>query len=210
MKKLLSTLLVLALVLAMVPTAMADGNLKGIKIGILGYQQSGEPVTAINNFMTAMQEATGIEFIYVCGSSYDEQTNLTHVQNLISSGCNGIIMCMVSAMEAIIEECELAGVFVGGFLCDMENSLAMLQQHENFVGTVCDGAYDNAIYGEHVAKLVIADGRKNIGLLSSPFRYYPHKKEAVEAFQKAIDELMADGTIEKIAKKYKLDSLLVK
>lgn len=188
MKKLLSTLLVLALVLAMVPTAMADGNLKGIKIGILGYQQSGEPVTAINNFMTAMQEATGIEFIYVCGSSYDEQTNLTHVQNLISSGCNGIIMCMDSAMEAIIEECELAGVFVGGFLCDMENSLAMLQQHENFVGTVCDGAYDNAIYGEHVAKLVIADGRKNIGLLSSPFRYYPHKKEAVEAFQKAIDE----------------------
>ena len=34
--------------------------------------------------------------------------------------------------------------------------------------------------------------------------------EMREKFQKAIDELMADGTIEKIAKKYKLDSLLVK
>ena len=34
--------------------------------------------------------------------------------------------------------------------------------------------------------------------------------EMREKFQKAIDELMEDGTIEKIAKKYKLDSLLVK
>ena len=35
-------------------------------------------------------------------------------------------------------------------------------------------------------------------------------KELREEFQKAIDELMADGTIEKIAKKYKLQDLLVK
>ena len=34
--------------------------------------------------------------------------------------------------------------------------------------------------------------------------------EMREKFQKAIDELMEDGTIEKIAKKYKLDSLLLK
>ena len=126
MKRILSVLLTLALVLALVPAAMADGSLSGIKIGILGYQQSGEPVTAINNFMNAMHDATGIEFIYVCGSSYDEQTNLTHVQK------------------------------------------------------------------------VIADGRRSVGLLTSPYRYYPHKQEAVEAFVKAIDEYNATAE-EKIA-----------
>ena len=191
MKKVLSALLILVLILSVIPAAMADNSLSGIKIGILGYQQSGEPVTAINNFMSALHEATGIEFIYVCGSSYDEQTNLTHVQNMLSSGCNGIIMCMDTAMEAVIEECEMADVYVGGFLCDMDRSLEMLQSHPNFVGTVNDGPYDNAIYGTHMAELVIKDGRKNCGLLTSPFRYYPHKKEAVEAFQKAIDEYNA-------------------
>ena len=198
MKKFLSVLMVLAMLLSLVPAAMADNNLSGIKIGILGYQQSGEPVTAINNFMSALHDATGIEFIYVCGSSYDEQTNLTHVQNMLSSGCNGIIMCMDTAMEAIIEECEMAEVFVGGFLCDMERSMDMLKTHSNFVGTVCDGPYDNAVYGERMAELVIADGRKNCGLLTSPFRYYPHKQEAVEAFQKAIEEYNATAD-EKIA-----------
>ncbi len=191
MKKILSVLLMLALVLALTPAAMADDALSGIKIGILGYQQSGEPVDAINSFMSSLREATGIDFIYVCGSSYDEQTNLTHVQNMLSSGCNGIILCMDTAMEAIIEECEMAEAYVGGFLCDMEKSMEMLQSHANFVGTVCDGPYDNAIYGEHMAELVIKDGFKNVGLLSSPFRYYPHKKEAVDAFQKRIEEYNA-------------------
>lgn len=198
MKRILSLLLVLAMTIALVPAAMADNDLSNIKIGILGYQQSGEPVTAINNFMSALHDATGIEYIYVCGSSYDEQTNLTHVQNLISSGCNGIIMCMDSAMEAIIEECQLAEVFVGGFLCDMERSMELLKTYPNFVGTVCDGAYDNTIYGTHAAELVIKDGRKSVGLLTSPYRYYPHKQEAVEAFQKAIEEYNATAE-EKIA-----------
>lgn len=188
MKKILSTLLALALLLSLVPTAMAaDGNLEGIKIGIVGYQESGEPVTAINNFMTALGEATGMEYIYVCGSSYDEQTNLTHVQNLISAGCNGIIMCMDSAMEAVMEECTLAGVYVAGFLCDMETSYEMLQTQPNFLGTVCDGAYDNSIYGQKMAEMVIADGMKNVGMLTFPLRYYPHKAEAIAAFKATID-----------------------
>ena len=198
MKRILSVLLTLALVLALVPAAMADGSLSGIKIGILGYQQSGEPVTAINNFMNAMHDATGIEFIYVCGSSYDEQTNLTQVQNMLSSGCNGIIMCMDTAMEAVIEECEMAEVFVGGFLCDFERSMDMLKTHSNFVGTVCDGPYDNTVYGTEMAAKVIADGRRSVGLLTSPYRYYPHKQEAVEAFVKAIDDYNATAE-EKIA-----------
>lgn len=187
MKKALLTLLAFALLLSVLPAATAQTDLKGIKIGIIGYQESGEPVTAINNFLTAFGEATGMEFVYVKGSSYDEQTNLTVAQNLISAGCNGIIMTMDSAMEPILEEAASANVFVGGFLVDMERSMPVIQDHPNFVGTVVDGPYDNTVYGQRAAELVIADGRKNVGLLTSPFRYYPHKEEAVKAFQAAID-----------------------
>lgn len=194
MKKVVSILFVLVLVLSLLPGALAENELKGIKIGIIGYQESGEPVTAINNFMTELNKATGLEYIYVCGSSYDEQTNLTHAQNLISSGCNGIIMCMDSAMPAIMEECQMAEVYVGGFLCDMDRSLETLAQSPYFVGTVCDGAYNNACYGHRAAELVIADGKKNIGLLTSSYRYYPHKKEAVEAFQQDIEAYNATAS----------------
>lgn len=187
MKKVVSILLVLVLMLGLLPSALAENELKGIKIGIIGYQESGEPVTAINNFMTELSKATGLEYIYVCGSSYDEQTNLTHAQNLISSGCNGIIMCMDSAMPSIVEECQMAEVYLGGFLCDMERSMETLVQNPYFVGTVCDGTYNNACYGHRAAELVIADGKKNIGMLTSSYRYYPHKKEAVEAFQQDIE-----------------------
>ena len=69
MKKVVSILFVLVLVLSLLPGALAENELKGIKIGIIGYQESGEPVTAINNFMTELNKATGLEYIDVCGSS---------------------------------------------------------------------------------------------------------------------------------------------
>lgn len=47
-------------------------------------------------------------------STYDEATNLTEIQNLISSGCNGIILTADMGTAAILEECASAGVYVAG------------------------------------------------------------------------------------------------
>ena len=53
------------------------------------------------------------------------------------------------------------------------------------------------------------DDQKRI-ILSCPLFSGMDDTELREEFQKAIDELMADGTIENIAKKYKLQDLLIK
>ena len=113
------------------------------------------------------------------------------MQNLISSGCNGIIMCMDSAMASVMEECALAEVYVAGYLCDFETSFDTIKDNPYFLGTICDGEYNNASIGAEAATLALEDGVKNIGVVTFPLRYYPHKAEAIAEFQARIDEYNA-------------------
>lgn len=181
----------------------ADGggetfDFSGTKIGILGYHQSGEPVDALNAYLDRLSEEIGFEYEYVIGSSYDEQTNITNIQNMISSGCSGIIYCMDSGTPTIVEECESAGVYLAGWECDFEESFDKIKSNEMFLGNICDGTYDRSKIGETAAELAIKDGCKNIGIVTFPAVYYPHTKETVDTFCSAIDEYnqTADEPIE--------------
>lgn len=55
-----------------------------------------------------------IVFLAVTLSTYDEATNLSKVQDLISSGCEEIIMTADMGTTSILEECQSAGVYVAG------------------------------------------------------------------------------------------------
>lgn len=91
-----------------------------VKIGVLGHMQSGETLDALTVYMDALSEEVGFSYEYVVGSSYDEQTNITAVQNLIASGVDGIILAIDSGTPAILQECEAAGVFLSAFITDMD------------------------------------------------------------------------------------------
>ena len=191
MKKLIALVLTLCLCVGFAAIAGAQGELSGLKIGVLHYKETGEDVEALLAFLDALKAETGLDYTFVCGSSYDEQTNLTQAQNLISSGCNGIVMCMDSAMTSVMEECELAEVYVAGYLCDFETSFDAIKDNPYFLGTICDGEYNNASIGAQAAELALEDGVKNIGIVTFPLRYYPHKAEAIAEFQARIDEYNA-------------------
>src|SRR5699024_8456899 len=57
-----------------------------VKIGVLGHFQSGETMDALTVYLDTLSAEIGFDYEYVVGSSYDEQTNITAAQNLISSG----------------------------------------------------------------------------------------------------------------------------
>ncbi len=164
------------------------------KIGVVGFFESGENLDAVSSYMDSLSAEVGFEYEYVAGSSYDEQTNITIVQNLIASGCDGIILCMDSGTEAIIEECEAAGVYVAGFLTDMDSSFDSISDSPYYLGTVCDGYYDNSAIGVKAAELIIEDGKKNVGITTFPLAYYPGKAQAIDAFKATIDEYNATAT----------------
>lgn len=169
-----------------------------VKIGILGHMQSGETLDALTVYLDSLAEEVGFTYEYVVGNTYDEQVNITAIQNLIASGVDGIIMTMDSGTPAIMQEAESAGVFLAGFLTDMDSSFDEVAQSEYFLGNVVDGAYDNGSIGEKAAEILIEDGKKHVGVVTFPLLYFPQKAGAIESFTNKIEDhnATADEPIE--------------
>lgn len=163
-------------------------NLSDVTIGIVGYTDSGTAYNAQVAFYNEITKATGIKFKFVKGNSFDEAANVTAVQNLISSGCNGIIMTMDSGMASIMKEAESAKVYVAGYLNSMDQSLNKIKDNKYFLGTVSDGYLNGDKIGKKIAELVIKNNKKNVGVVTYPHNYFPTHAQADKAFRAAIDE----------------------
>ena len=193
MKKTLRKIISLVLTAGMALSCAALAGCRGgsgakIKIGIGLYQDQGPAVTATREFLKGISEELNCEFTYVTLSQTDEAANKTAAQQLISSGCKGLILTMDSATEAILEECEKAGVYLGGYLADYETSFDKVKDNPNFVGTVVDGRYSGTAWGEEIAERIINDGYKNIGMIKFPSFAFPHQNEMDAAFRAKIEE----------------------
>jgi len=162
------------------------------KIGVGLYVDSGRSVDAIKEYLGGISDAVDCEFVYTTLSTYDEATSLSEVQNLIASGCEGIIITADMGMKSIMQECEAAGVYVAGFLCDY--NLSYYTQHDevfgsdNFLGTVCDGWRDQSPYADMVAEKVIENGYKNIGTIIFPEFAFPNQAVVDQEFRTKIAE----------------------
>lgn len=193
MKKLLCLFLAVIMVMGLAATAAADTTHH--KIGVALYTDSGKSVDAIKSYLAGISADVDCEFVYTTLSTYDEATNLTAIQNLISAGCQGIILTADMGTVSILEECEEAGVYLAGFLCDFNQSFYTAHDdvfgNEYFLGTVCDGWHDASPYGEMVAAEVIEKGYKNVGILVFPVFAYPNQMEVAKTFMAKIDEYNA-------------------
>ena len=196
MKKIFSILLVFCLMLITACSSNTNGgtesankeDLSDITIGIVGYMNTGPDYEAIEAFYEKVSKATGIKFKYVIGDSFDESKNVTAVQNLISSGANGIIMTMDSGMQSIMQEAESANVYVAGYMTGMEQSMSKIKDNKYFLGTVNDGVADGSVIGNKAAELVIKNNNKNVGVITFPKIYFPNQEQADKAFRAKIDE----------------------
>ena len=189
LRKIISLVLTAGMALSCAALAGCGGGSGAkIKIGIGLYQDQGPAVTATREFLKGISEELNCEFTYVTLSQTDEAANKTAAQQLISSGCKGLILTMDSATEAILEECEKAGVYLGGYLADYETSFDKVKDNPNFVGTVVDGRYSGTAWGEEIAERIINDGYKNIGMIKFPSFAFPHQNEMDAAFRAKIEE----------------------
>lgn len=173
------------------------GNTTGVetkhhKIGVGLYTDSGRAVDAIKAYLEGISSEVDCEFSYVTLSTYDEATNLSEVQNLISSGCEGIILTADMGTTSILQECTSAGVYIAGFLCDYNTSYTTAYDDvfgsEYFLGTVCDGWQDSSQYGIDVANSIIENGYKNVGVITFPSWAYPNQADTDKAFRATIEE----------------------
>ncbi|MBO5623555.1 MAG: hypothetical protein J5959_18215, partial [Butyrivibrio sp.] len=116
---------------------------KNCTIGVAFYQDSGLATEATKAYLDNMADTLNCKFKYTVLSQTDEGVNLTKIQELIASGVDGIICTMDSGTAAIVQECEAANVYIGGYLCDYDISYTQAYdavfKNDHFVGTAIDG-----------------------------------------------------------------------
>lgn len=116
---------------------------KACTIGVAFYQDTGLAVDATKAYLESLSDTLNVKFTYTVLTQTDEAANLTKIQELISSNVDGIICTMDLGMASILQECEAAGVYLGGYLCDYDTSFNtaydQVFKSDYFVGTATDG-----------------------------------------------------------------------
>lgn len=208
MKKIMKRLVALALVSVCVlitvtgcgssDTSSKQG--KSAKIGVALYQDAGGAVTAVKSYLSSLEEGLNVEFTYTVLSQMDEATNLTKIQELISSGVDGIICTMDLGMTSIIKECEDAGVYIGGYLSDYDTSFNSAYdkvfKNDYFVGTAADGKTPEEVDGGTVMFESLMEYNEanpdapitHVSMVIFPSWAFPTQGTASTQFIAAIDE----------------------
>lgn len=173
---------------------------KKATIGVCFYQDTGKAVDATKAFLESLSDTLNVEFKYGTFTQTDEAANLTKVQELIASGVDGIIGTMDLGTQSILSECEAAGVYYGGYLCDFDTSYTNAYDdvfgNPNFVGTVTDGHnpddvcvgtqfFDSLIeYNESHADAPLT----HVSMAIFPSWAFPAQATAADLFVATVDE----------------------
>lgn len=173
---------------------------KKATIGVCFYQDTGKAVDATKAFLESLSDTLNVEFKYGTFTQTDEAANLTKVQELIASGVDGIIGTMDLGTQSILSECEAAGVYYGGYLCDFDTSYTNAYDdvfgNPNFVGTVTDGHnpddvcvgtqfFDSLIeYNESHADAPLT----HVSMAIFPSWAFPAQATAADQFAATVDE----------------------
>ena len=136
-------------------------------------------------------------------STNDENYNLNKIQELIGADCDGIICTMDSGMDAILNECADAGVYLAGYLSDYDtsyrNNYSGVFENEFFLGTVADGGCaDEARRGYDFFDSVMEYNDrhpdapiKHVAMTAFPAWAFPYQQSFIAQFLEKVDEYNA-------------------
>ena len=154
---------------------------------------SGAQYDANVDYMTALCEALGYEFLVVYGDMMnDAANNLLAVQNSMSDDVVGLITSQDGGLAAIME--EYPDLWVVGYNCDMrsvyaeDGANAACLSNPKYLGTIADGYSNGFDLGANVAQQTIDAGHKKVAIVNFPPFAYPNLTEAVVGFNTAIEE----------------------
>jgi ABC-type sugar transport system substrate-binding protein len=178
----------------------ATAKPKESTIAVALYADSGPGPEAAKAYLDSLSDTLNVEFTYAVLSMTDESANITKVQELIASGADGIICTMDLGTEAILQECEAAGVYLAGYLCDYEMSYNANYDnvflHDYFLGTVSDGPCGDDLNVGYVAFDVLMEYNEthpdapiqHISLATWPSWAYPGQLIYVQQLTESIEE----------------------
>lgn len=199
-KKIMALALTGALAASSVSVVSVSAEPKKATIGVCFYQDTGKAPNATKAFLESLADTLNVEFKYGTFTQTDEAANLTKVQELIASGVDGIIGTMDLGTQSILSECEAAGIYYAGYLCDFDTSYTTAYDdvfgNSNFLGTVVDGhALDDVNIGDQFFDSLIEYNERNadaplthVSMAVFPVWAFPAQTTAAEQFVADVEE----------------------
>lgn len=199
-KKIMALALTGALAASSVSVVSVSAEPKKATIGVCFYQDTGKAPNATKAFLESLADTLNVEFKYGTFTQTDEAANLTKVQELIASGVDGIIGTMDLGTQSILSECEAAGIYYAGYLCDFDISYTTAYDdvfgNSNFLGTVVDGhAPDDVNIGDQFFDSLIEYNERNadaplthVSMAVFPVWAFPAQTTAAEQFVADVEE----------------------
>ena len=199
-KKIMALALTGALASSSVSVVSVSAEPKKATIGVCFYQDTGKAPNATKAFLESLADTLNVEFKYGTFTQTDEAANLTKVQELIASGVDGIIGTMDLGTQSILSECEAAGIYYAGYLCDFDTSYTTAYDdvfgNSNFLGTVVDGhAPDDVNIGDQFFDSLIEYNERNadaplthVSMAVFPVWAFPAQTTAAEQFVADVEE----------------------
>ena len=199
-KKIMALALTGALAASSVSVVSVSAEPKKATIGVCFYQDTGKAPNATKAFLESLADTLNVEFKYGTFTQTDEAANLTKVQELIASGVDGIIGTMDLGTQSILSECEAAGIYYAGYLCDFDTSYTTAYDdvfgNSNFLGTVVDGhAPDDVNIGDQFFDSLIEYNERNadaplthVSMAVFPVWAFPARTTAAEQFVADVEE----------------------
>lgn len=199
-KKIMALALTGALAVSSVSVVSVSAEPKKATIGVCFYQDTGKAPNATKAFLESLADTLNVEFKYGTFTQTDEAANLTKVQELIASGVDGIIGTMDLGTQSILSECEAAGIYYAGYLCDFDTSYTTAYDdvfgNSNFLGTVVDGhAPDDVNIGDQFFDSLIEYNERNadaplthVSMAVFPVWAFPAQTTAAEQFVADVEE----------------------
>lgn len=199
-KKIMALALTGALAASSVSVVSVSAEPKKATIGVCFYQDTGKAPNATKAFLESLADTLNVEFKYGTFTQTDEAANLTKVQELIASGVDGIIGTMDLGTQSILSECEAAGIYYAGYLCDFDTSYTTAYDdvfgNSNFLGTVVDGHAPNDVnIGDQFFDSLIEYNERNadaplthVSMAVFPVWAFPAQTTAAEQFVADVEE----------------------
>lgn len=172
---------------------------KNCTIGVAFYQDTGLAVDATKAYLESLSDTLNVKFTYTVLTQTDEAANLTKIQELISSNVDGIICTMDLGMTSIIQECEAAGIYIGGYLCDYDTSFNtaydQVFKSDYFVGSAADGQNpDDVTIGTSMFDSLIEYNERNadapithVSMAIFPAWAFPSQQTGADQFVAAVE-----------------------
>lgn len=166
------------------------------KIGLVMYSWSDVQGTTIQNYCKYLEKNMDVEFVYEA-TNYQDDLQVSCVENLISAGCEAIISGYDTSIVSALDTCTQAGVYYTLALdYASESDFGTNTPSEYFLGGTQQFGGDLTELGKAYAAAANANGLSSVGGVSFPAWAFTEGPTIYSAFKTELQRLNQSATVD--------------